>query len=47
PKKASAYIFTVPLTAMGFAMYYLDEPLIMTTLLGGILAIIAVYLINK
>ncbi len=47
PKKASAYIFTVPLTAMGFAMYYLDEPLIMTTLLGGILAIIAVFLINK
>lgn len=47
PKKASAYIFTVPLTAMGFAMYYLNEPLIFTTLLGGCLAILAVYLINK
>ena len=47
PKKASAYIFTVPLTAIGFATYYLDEPLILTTIIGGFLAILAVYLINK
>ena len=46
-KKASAYIFTVPLTAMGFAMYYLGEPLMITTLIGGTLGVAAVYLINK
>jgi drug/metabolite transporter (DMT)-like permease len=46
-KKASAYIFTVPLTAMGFAMYYLGEPLMITTLFGGTLGVAAVYLINK
>jgi len=46
-KKASAFIFTVPLTAMAFAMIFLNEPLALTTLTGGGLGIIAVYLINK
>ena len=46
-KKASAYIFTVPLTAMAFAMIFLNEPLVFTTLIGGGLGIVAVYLINK
>ena len=46
-KKASAYIFTVPLTAIGFAMYYLNEPLDLTLMIGGTLSIFAVYLINK
>ena len=47
PKQASAYIFLVPLSAMGFAMIILFEPLTTSTLLGGILGIYAVYLINK
>ncbi|SVE38041.1 uncharacterized protein METZ01_LOCUS490895, partial [marine metagenome] len=47
PKRASAYIFMVPLTAMGFAMYFLNEPLQLSTLLGGTLGISAVYMINK
>jgi drug/metabolite transporter (DMT)-like permease len=47
PKKASSFIFTVPLTAMGFAMYFLGEPLQLSTLIGGLLGIIAFYLINK
>ena len=46
-KRSSSYIFLVPLTAMGFAMYLLSEPLLLSTLIGGILGIIAVYLINK
>jgi len=46
-KKASAYIFTVPITAMAFAMIFLNEPLVLTTLIGGVLGIVAVYLINK
>ena len=46
-KRASAYIFMVPITAMGFAMYFLDEPLQISTLMGGALGIVAVYLINK
>ena len=47
PKRASAYIFMVPITAMGFAMYFLNEPLQLSTLMGGALGIVAVYLINK
>ena len=47
PKQASAYIFLVPLSAMGFAMIILFEPLTTSSLFGGILGIYAVYLINK
>ena len=46
-QKASAFIFTVPITAMGFAMIFLNEKLTITTLLGGSLTMTAVYLINK
>ena len=47
PKRASAYIFTVPITAMIFAVIFLNEPIEVTTLLGGLIGVIAVYLINK
>ena len=47
PRRSSSYIFLVPITAMGFAMYFLSEPLQLSTLFGGILGIMAVYLINK
>jgi len=47
PKKASAYIFLVPITAMGFAMIFLLEDLQASTLIGGLCGIYAVYLINK
>ena len=46
-RKASAYIFTVPVTAMGFSMIILGEQLDWTTALGSILAVSGVYLINK
>jgi len=47
PKKASSFIFLVPLTAMAFAMYYLSEPLELYTLIGGTIGIGAVYIINN
>ena len=47
PKKASAYIFIVPVTALGFAVLILNEPVAITTIFGGLLGIVAVYLINK
>ena len=47
PKQASAYIFLVPITAIGFAMLFLSEQLQLSTLVGGMLGIYAVYLINK
>ena len=46
-EKASAFIFTVPLFAMGFAMLFLNEELKITTVIGGLLAMLSVYLINQ
>lgn len=45
--KAASFIFTVPVSAMGFSMLFLGEKLEITTVIGGIAAIGAVYLINK
>ncbi len=46
-EKASAFIFTVPLSAMIFAMLILNEPLKWNIVLGGTISIIAVFLINS
>ena len=45
--KASSYIFVVPLTAIIFSKIILNEQVLYTTVLGGVLSVIAVYLINK
>ncbi len=45
-EKASAFIFTVPVSAMLFSMLILDEPLKLNVMLGGALSIAAVYMIN-
>ncbi len=45
--KAASFIFTVPVSAMGFSMLFLGEKLEITTAIGGVAAIAAVYLINK
>ena len=45
--KASSYIFVVPLTAIIFSKIILNEQILSTTILGGILSISAIYLINK
>ena len=45
--EASSYIFVVPLTAIIFSKIILNEQIIPTTILGGMLSISAIYLINK
>ena len=45
-RRASSFIFLVPFTAILFSMYFLNEPLQVSTILGGILGIFSVYLIN-
>ena len=45
--KASSYIFVVPLTAIIFSKIILNEQVLYTTVLGGILSVVAVYLVNK
>lgn len=46
-EKASAFIFTVPVTAILFSMLILKESLEASTAIGGIFAMSAVYLINR
>ena len=45
--KASSFIFVVPLTAIISSKIILNEQVLYTTVLGGILSVVAVYLINK
>lgn len=47
PDKAASFIFVVPIGAMGFSMIIFNEALKWNTCVGGILAIFAVYLINR
>ena len=47
PEKASAFIFTVPVTALFFSLLLIGERLEVITMIGGILTMTAVYLINK
>ncbi len=46
PKRASSYIFLVPFTAILFAIYFLEEPFQLSTILGGGLGVLSIYLIN-
>ena len=45
--RASSFIFVVPLTAIIFSKIFLNEQILPTTLIGGCLSIIAVYMINR
>ena len=46
-ERASAFIFTVPLSAVIFSMIFLKEALEVSTVAGGLLAMVAVYIINR
>ena len=47
PEKTSAFIFTVPVSALLTSMVFLNEPLNVFVIARGALSIIAVYLINS
>ena len=47
PEKASSFIFMVPVTALLFSVLLIGERLEVTTMIGGIMTMTAVYLINK
>lgn len=46
-EKASSFMYVVPVSAMGFSVLLLGETLPWSTMLGGGLAIVAVYLVNR
>ena len=47
PEKASSYIFMVPLAAAVSSWLFLDEHILPHTIFGGMLGMLAVYIINK
>jgi len=47
PIKSSVFIFSVPFIAMSTAYFILDEPITINIISGGLLSILAIYIVNK
>ena len=47
PTKASVFIFSVPFIAMGTAYILLGEPFTLNIVIGGILSLLAIYIVNR
>ena len=45
--KTSSFMYLVPISALAFSVIFLGEELASTTILGGSLAILGVYLVNQ
>ena len=44
--ETSSFMYVVPISAVGFSVLFLGEPLMLSTIIGGGFAILGVYLIN-
>ena len=47
PTKVSVFIFSVPFIAMGTAYIVLNEPFTTNVVFGGLLSLLAIYIVNK
>tara|TARA_B100001113_G_scaffold337167_1_gene318088 strand:- start:1435 stop:2301 length:867 start_codon:yes stop_codon:yes gene_type:complete len=47
PIKASVFIFSVPFLAMGTSYVFLNEIFSLNTIIGGLISLIAIYIVNK
>ncbi len=47
PTKASVFIFSVPFVAMGTAYLLLGESFTLNIVIGGLLSLLAIYIVNK
>ena len=47
PIKASVFIFSVPFLAMGTSFIFLNEIFSLNTMVGGLISLIAIYIVNK
>ena len=47
PSKASIFIFSVPFLAISMANFFLNEPFTFNVVIGGILSLLAIYIVNK
>ena len=47
PTKASVFIFSAPLIAMITAAIFLNEAFTINIMIGGVLSLLAIYIVNK
>ncbi len=47
PSKASIFIFSVPFLAIALANLFLSEPFTINIAIGGILSLLAIYIVNR
>ena len=47
PIKASVFIFSVPFLAIGTSFIFLNEIFSLNTMIGGVISLIAIYIVNK
>ena len=47
PVKSSVFIFSVPFIAMGISSIFLNEIITVQTIIGGLLSLLAIYIVNK
>ena len=47
PVKSSVFIFSVPFLALAISSVFLEEIITIQTVFGGLLSLIAIYVVNK
>ena len=47
PSKASIFIFSVPFLAIALAHFFLNEPFTINIVIGGLLSLLAIYIVNR
>ena len=47
PVKSSVFIFSVPFLAMSISTIFLNEIITLQTIIGGLLSLLAIYIVNK
>ena len=47
PTKSSVFIFSVPFIAAISAYLMLEEPIFLSTIVGGIMCLFSIYIVNK
>ena len=47
PVKSSVFIFSGPFLAMSISTIFLNEIITLQTIIGGLLSLLAIYIVNK
>ena len=47
PVRASVFIFSVPLLALSIAYFFVNEPIRIEVICGGIMSLFGIYIVNR